>query len=112
MNEIIAGTFIFVIGLVIGSFSNVCIYRIPRKESLIRPGSHCPQCNTSIKYYDNIPLISYFVLKGKCRNCYQKIPIKYPLVELLTGVIYLALYLFYIIHQYLKCRNSTLVPKM
>ena len=95
MFQLFASIIIFVIGLVIGSFSNVCIYRLPRNESLIRPGSHCPQCNTPIKYYDNIPIISYLILKGKCRYCDKKIPIKYPLVELLTGIIYLALYLFY-----------------
>ncbi len=95
MNEIITGIFIFVFGLIIGSFSNVCIYRIPRNESLIRPGSHCPQCHKPIQHYDNIPIISYLVLQGKCRYCGQKIPIKYPLVELLTGVMYLTLYLFY-----------------
>lgn len=95
MIEVITGFIIFTIGLVIGSFSNVCIYRIPRNESLVWPGSHCPKCSKPIKFYDNIPLISYIILKGKCRNCGEPIPLQYPIVELATGLFYLALYLFY-----------------
>ncbi len=95
MYEIFIAMIIFLTGLIIGSFSNVCIYRIPRNESLISPGSHCPQCSKPILFYDNIPLISYLLLKGKCRNCGQTIPVQYPLVELVTGLFYLALYLFY-----------------
>ncbi len=95
MFQLFASIIIFLIGLIIGSFSNVCIYRLPRNESLIRPGSHCPQCNKSIQFYDNIPLISYLILKGKCRYCQDKIPMQYPIVELSTGLFYLALYLFY-----------------
>ena len=83
------------IGLVIGSFSNVCIYRIPRNESVIFPASHCPACYQSIKWYDNIPLLSYLILKGKCRYCQIKISAQYPLVEFLTGYIYLVLFLLY-----------------
>ena len=95
MHEIIMGIMAFVIGLVIGSFSNVCIYRIPLNESITYPGSHCPKCNKPIKYYDNIPVLSYLLLNGKCRYCKNKIPIQYPVVELLTGFIYLGLYLLY-----------------
>ncbi len=95
MVQLFTGIIIFTIGLVIGSFSNVCIYRIPRNESLVWPGSHCPQCSKQIKFYDNIPLISYIILKGKCRNCGEPIPLQYPIVELATGLFYLALYLFY-----------------
>jgi len=95
MIEIIIGGLIFIIGLIMGSFSNVCIYRIPRNESIIHPGSHCPQCSKPIPFYDNIPIISYILLRGKCRYCGQPIPIQYPLVELATGLFYLALYLFY-----------------
>ncbi len=95
MYEIIAGIFILLLGLIIGSFSNVCIYRIPRNESLIRPGSHCPKCNQPIKFYDNIPLVSFIILKGKCRYCKGKISWQYPLVEFLTGIIYLLLFLRY-----------------
>lgn len=95
MYEIIAGIFILLLGLIIGSFSNVCIYRIPRQESLIRPGSHCPKCNQPIKFYDNIPLVSFIILKGKCRYCKEKISWQYPLVEFLTAVLYLLLFLRY-----------------
>ena len=65
----IIGITIFMIGLVIGSFSNVCIYRIPRNKSVIFPASHCPACNQSIKWCDNIPLLGYIILKGKFRHC-------------------------------------------
>lgn len=79
-------------GLGFGSFANVCIYRIPRGESIIRPGSHCPRCGKQIKWYDNIPLISYVVLKGRCRYCGEKISLQYPLIELITGFLLLLTY--------------------
>ena len=77
----------FVFGLLIGSFLNVCIYRIPKGESIVFPPSHCPKCGAGIKWYDNIPVISYLILRGKCRNCGEKISPIYPLVELLTGAL-------------------------
>jgi leader peptidase (prepilin peptidase)/N-methyltransferase len=86
---------IFILGLIVGSFSNVCIYRIPRNESIIYPASHCPNCRSNISPKDNIPLLSYILLKGRCRNCKIKISIQYPIVELLTGLIYLIIYLTY-----------------
>jgi leader peptidase (prepilin peptidase)/N-methyltransferase len=86
---------IFILGLIVGSFSNVCIYRIPRNESIIYPASHCPKCRSNISPKDNIPLLSYILLKGRCRNCKSKISIQYPIVELLTGLIYLIIYLAY-----------------
>ena len=86
---------IFILGMIVGSFSNVCIYRIPRNESIIYPASHCPKCRSNISLKDNIPLISYILLKGRCRNCKSKISIRYPVVELLTGLIYLIIYLIY-----------------
>jgi leader peptidase (prepilin peptidase)/N-methyltransferase len=86
---------VFVLGLIVGSFSNVCIYRVPRNESVIYPASHCPKCRTKIKPVDNIPLLSYILLKGRCRNCGSKISIQYPVVEFLTGLIYLIIYLIY-----------------
>ncbi len=76
-----------------GSFLNVCIYRIPRKISIIFPPSHCPRCGKKILWYDNIPLLSYLLLKGKCRFCGKKISFRYFVVEFLTGVIFLFLYL-------------------
>ncbi|GAG72538.1 unnamed protein product [marine sediment metagenome] len=86
---------IFILGLIVGSFSNVCIYRIPRNESIIYPASHCPNCRTKISLKDNIPLLSYILLKGRCRNCESRISIQYPLVEFLTGLIYVIIYLIY-----------------
>lgn len=88
---------IFILGLIVGSFSNVCIYRIPRNESIIYPASHCPKCRSNISPKDNIPLLSYILLKGRCRNCKSKISIQYPIVELLTGLIYLIIYLTYVL---------------
>lgn len=74
-------------GCVFGSFLNVCIYRIPRNKSIVWPPSGCPQCNVPIKWYDNIPLLSFLVLRGKCRNCKNPISWQYPLVEFITGVL-------------------------
>ncbi len=83
---------VFIYGLLIGSFINVLVYRIPRKESIAFPSSHCPRCNTKLKWYDNIPLLSYIFLKSKCRYCNDKISIQYPLVEIFNGIIYLILF--------------------
>jgi len=76
---------LIVLGLLIGSFLNVCIYRLPREKSVVRPRSFCPKCRTPIKWYDNIPLISYIILLGRCRSCRRSIPIRYPLVELCSA---------------------------
>ena len=86
---------LFILGLAIGSFLNVCIYRIPLTDkSIYSPRrSFCPECNQSIKAYDNIPLFSYLLLGGKCRYCKTKISIIYPIVELVTAVLYLVMYL-------------------
>ena len=84
--------FIFIIGLVFGSFYNVVGLRLPNNESLIRPGSHCPKCNHKLKWYENIPLLSFIFLKGKCKECKCKISIMYPLMEFLTGILFLISY--------------------
>ena len=81
---VIAAT-VFVLGLLIGSFLNVCILRIPREESIALPASHCPACNTNFKPYDNIPAVSWLILGGRCRACKAPLSARYPLVELLTG---------------------------
>jgi len=80
--------FIFLLGLTVGSFLNVCIYRIPQGESIVFPNSHCPHCGHAIRPYDNVPIISFLVLKGKCRTCGAKISWQYPLVELLTATLF------------------------
>jgi len=77
-------------GLVIGSFLNVVAYRLPRRESLATPGSHCPSCDTPIKPWDNIPLLSWLALRGRCRHCKEAIAPRYPLVEALTAVLFAA----------------------
>lgn len=87
--------FVFVLGLITGSFVNVCIYRIPREESISFPPSHCTSCGVRIKPYDLFPVISYIILGGKCRNCGDRISISYPLTELSVGLLFLALYYVY-----------------
>jgi leader peptidase (prepilin peptidase)/N-methyltransferase len=77
----------FVLGLIFGSFLNVCAYRIPRGESVVYPPSHCPKCKEPIRWHDNVPVLSYLLLRGRCRSCKEPIPVKYPLVELLTGAL-------------------------
>jgi leader peptidase (prepilin peptidase) / N-methyltransferase len=82
-----AATFAGVFGAIIGSFLNVVAYRLPRHESLVTPASHCPRCDTPVKPYDNIPVLSWLLLRGHCRSCGEPISVRYPLVELLTGML-------------------------
>lgn len=86
---------ITIFGLVVGSFLNVCIYRIPRKISIIKPFSFCPSCGNTIKPWHNIPLISYILLRGRCAYCGERISLRYPLVEALNGFLYLLAYLYF-----------------
>lgn len=81
----------FALGAIVGSFLNVCIHRLPRDESLVRPGSHCPKCGAPIRPYDNIPILSYLILKGCCRQCKGRISPRYPLVEALGGTLALSI---------------------
>jgi leader peptidase (prepilin peptidase)/N-methyltransferase len=83
---------LFVVGLAFGSFLNVCISRIPRDESIVSPPSHCPHCLAAIHWYDNLPLLSWIILRGRCRSCKQRISFRYPAVELLTAVLFVACY--------------------
>ena len=85
--------FFVILGLLIGSFLNVCISRIPREESIVLPKSHCPHCGNHIRPYDNIPLLSYLLLRGKCRSCGQRISWQYPAVEALTALTFWSAFL-------------------
>ena len=84
-----------IFGLILGSFLNVVIHRLPLKGSLIRPASHCPSCSKAIRFYDNIPLVSYIILRGRCRACGARIPLRYPMVEGLTALLLVLLYIRY-----------------
>ena len=83
---------IFLYGIVIGSFLNVCIYRIPNKENIVSTGSHCMKCGCQLKWYDLIPVFSYLVLGGRCRKCKERISVQYPLIEMLNGCLYLLVF--------------------
>ncbi len=86
---------LFVLGLVFGSFLNVCVSRIPRDRSVVTPGSHCPACGASIRWHDNIPFLSWILLRGRCRDCGERIPPRYPAVELLTAILFTASYAWF-----------------
>jgi leader peptidase (prepilin peptidase) / N-methyltransferase len=91
--HIVLGCFAFIFGSLVGSFLNVCICRLPKSESVVFPPSHCTNCDYVIRWYDNIPMLSYAVLGGKCRSCGTAISLQYPLVEFLNGALTLALFL-------------------
>lgn len=84
---------IFSLGACLGSFANVCIYRLPKNKQIVSGRSFCPKCKKKINWYDNLPLISFFLLNGKCRNCNKVIPVRYLIVELITGISFLLIYL-------------------
>jgi leader peptidase (prepilin peptidase)/N-methyltransferase len=87
--------FLIIFGLIVGSFLNVVIYRLPLGKSIIKPRSHCPSCNTPIKFYHNIPVASYILLRGKCRHCNAGIPLIYPLVESFTAFSFWLSYVYF-----------------
>ncbi|MDD4294893.1 MAG: prepilin peptidase [Candidatus Omnitrophica bacterium] len=87
------GIVVFIFGLLFGSFFNVCIYRLPKDKSIVFPGSTCPKCEKKIAWYDNIPVLSFLMLKGRCRQCNSKISLRYPLVEILTAVLFFSLFI-------------------
>ena len=86
------GFIIFLVGLLIGSFLNVCIYRIPQGESIVYPSSHCPRCGTTLRALDLIPILSFFAYGGKCKYCGEGISMRYPSIELINGLLYYLLY--------------------
>jgi leader peptidase (prepilin peptidase)/N-methyltransferase len=95
MPDAIIRIFVFIFGSVVGSFLNVCIYRMPLGQSVVKPRSHCPHCKKSIFWYDNIPFISYLILRARCRFCKQRISFRYFLVEFITASIFLILFVRY-----------------
>ena len=100
----IVALFMGVLGLVVGSFLNVCIYRLPRGESVHWPGSHCTVCNRSLAWYENIPLVSWLVLGGRCRTCREPISAMYPVVEAVTAAVFVAGYFIYGVTPLLAAR--------
>ncbi|MBC8632286.1 prepilin peptidase [[Eubacterium] tenue] len=84
---------VFIIGVIFGSFYNVCIYRIPNKQSIVNPPSHCYRCNTRLKPIDLVPILSWGFLKGKCRYCKEKISPRYTIVEIITGILFTLIYI-------------------
>ena len=89
---------IFFLGACIGSFLNVCIYRIPAGLSIVSPPSRCPQCETKIRWWQNIPIVSWLFLRGKCATCKEKISVRYLLVETLTGLLFLKIFTMFALH--------------
>jgi len=87
----------FIFGAVLGSFLNVVITRVPKHESVVRPASHCPSCGTPVSPRDNIPVISWLVLRGRCRSCGWRIPVRYWLVEVAVGVLFAVIALVLVI---------------
>ncbi len=92
LQEVLIQLWVFGLGLVIGSFLNVCIYRIPEGLSLLWPASKCVNCGKRVVWHDNIPVLSYLFLKGKCRHCQHKISALYPITEIITGIVFLSLF--------------------
>lgn len=96
--ELVAPLLVVLIGLVVGSFLNVVVYRIPADLSVVHPPSACPNCGAGIKPYDNVPVFSWLALRGKCRSCGNRISMRYPLVEVATGVLFYAVYVVVGLH--------------
>ena len=92
--EIIAPFVIFTFGLIFGSFANVCIYRLPQEKSVVFPASHCMKCSAPVRWFDNIPVLSWVILRGRCRACKEKFSIRYPFVELVMAFSFLITYRF------------------
>jgi leader peptidase (prepilin peptidase)/N-methyltransferase len=94
-NPLIEGALVALLGMMLGSFMNVCIYRLPRGLSPVRPRSSCPSCGHVLSWYENVPVVSYLVLRGRCRACRASISPMYPIVEFITGAVFLAGYVWY-----------------
>ena len=92
-SPIFISSLVFIFGLCFGSFANVCIYRLPKNKQVLTNRSFCPKCKKKIKWFDNIPLVSFLFLNGKCRSCKKKIPLQYFIIEFLTGLTFLLIFL-------------------
>ena len=90
MNDWIIGVLVAIAGACVGSFLNVCIYRLPREESLAWPASHCTSCQRPLSWFENIPILSWLVLRGRCRTCHSAIRVRYPIVEAITAMLFVA----------------------
>ena len=88
----VGAVFAFLFGAIIGSFLNVVIHRVPHDLSIVTPGSQCPKCESPVRWFDNIPIVSWFVLGGRCRNCGESFSIRYALIEALTGLLAVAVW--------------------
>ena len=93
MNDLAPAGLVFLFGLVVGSFLNVCIYRLPRGESVAWPGSRCTSCRRHLAWFENIPVVSWLVLRGRCRTCHAAVSWVYPAVEITTGLLFVVTYL-------------------
>jgi len=92
----VLSVFAFILGSIIGSFLNVCIYRIPEGKSLVTPASHCPRCGEPIRWFDNIPIFGWLLLRGRCRYCRGLISFRYPLIEFMVGLLYVSIYVHFV----------------
>src|SRR5882757_1878251 len=111
MVDVVAILFVFAFGACIGSFLNVVVWRLPRNESLVSPPSHCPKCNTPLAWYDNIPVIGWIALGGKCRFCKEPISPRYPIVEAITGLLFVFYYVMFFIAQIGPCAiHPVMIP--
>lgn len=95
MDDYIVYGIVFIYGILIGSFLNVCIYRIPEGQSIVTGRSHCTSCNTQLKWFELVPILSYLFFLGKCRSCKSRISIQYPIIEALNGIMYVLVFYFY-----------------
>src|SRR5688572_4138812 len=95
--------FIFAFGACVGSFLNVVVWRLPRNESLVSPPSRCPKCKTRLAWFDNIPVFGWILLRGRCRYCKQPISPRYPIVEAITGLLFVFYYVMFFIFQHGPC---------